>query len=84
MAATHDTRTTNKCRKKACIGVEPKSTMAESPIVLYTATSDIPLNRKYITHKALSPTSMVNFRFIVLYDLFPLIIISITIRSQVV
>ena len=46
------------------MGVEPIVVLAERPIVLYTAIREMPLRRKNMTHNAVSPESMLSFRFI--------------------
>ena len=54
--------TTNpKCRQKMRMGVELRSLMAESPMVLYTATSEMTDSSRKMTHRALSPANMFSF-----------------------
>ena len=43
------------------MGVELRSLMAESPMVLYTATSEMTDSSRKMTHRALSPANMFSF-----------------------
>ena len=60
----NETTTNRACRNISEVGVAPRcSVMAESPIELYTATSEMMVSIIYTVHITISPFSML-FRFI--------------------